>query len=130
MDVESDLDAERRIALQHRMEQIMVGIDERWERLKLIRAAQWQVPADHADLDPPHEALQLREQYREASRLATVQERKDEFRQWLSEAEDGASILEQSLRGNVDSKVAEAAFRKLTDGCPQCHARYRDTLRN
>jgi hypothetical protein len=110
--------------------QIMVGIDERWERLKLIRAAQWQVPADHADLDPPHEALQLREQYREASRLATVQERKDEFRQWLSEAEDGASILEQSLRGNVDSKVAEAAFRKLTDGCPQCHARYRDTLRN
>src|SRR5262249_16426757 len=40
----------------------MVAIDERWERLKAVRAAGWKAPVDHPDLDPPHEALQLQEQ--------------------------------------------------------------------
>jgi protein tyrosine phosphatase (PTP) superfamily phosphohydrolase (DUF442 family) len=31
--------------------QLMVEIDSRWENLKLIRAAEWKTPADHADLD-------------------------------------------------------------------------------
>jgi hypothetical protein len=106
--------------------QIMVGIDERWERVKRIRAARWQVPADHPDLDPPHEALQLREQFREASRLTATWEGKDEFRRWMSEAEEDITGLERALRGDVDPKSAEAAFRRANDACARCHAPYRD----
>src|SRR5207253_1228560 len=43
--------------------QVMVQIDERWERLKQVRAAGWKAPLAHPDLDPAHEALQLAEQY-------------------------------------------------------------------
>jgi hypothetical protein len=107
--------------------QIMVRIDERWERLKLIRTAQWQTPADHTDLDPPHEALQLREQFREASRLTGMPAGTDEFRRWISEAEGGAANLEWVLRG--DPKGAEGAFRRINDACVRCHAQYRDTPR-
>jgi protein tyrosine phosphatase (PTP) superfamily phosphohydrolase (DUF442 family) len=107
--------------------QIMVGIDERWERIKLIRAANWITPADHPDLDPPHEALQLRESYREAARLPAVQERAEEFRRWLGEADEEAARLERALRGNVDARAAESAFRKMNDACARCHTHYRDT---
>src|SRR5262245_61152211 len=41
----------------------MVRIDERWDHLKAIRTAGWSAPPNHADLDPPHEALQLQEQF-------------------------------------------------------------------
>jgi protein tyrosine phosphatase (PTP) superfamily phosphohydrolase (DUF442 family) len=114
--------------------QIMVGIDERWERLKLIRAANWKVPADYPDLDPPHEALQLREQYREASRLPAVREKTEEFRRWLSEAEDGARALEETLRAGNDrsgenARAAEEAFLKANVLCARCHARHRDVPR-
>src|SRR5260370_618850 len=46
----------------------MVEIDSRFDHLVLIAKAGWQQPADHPDLDPPHQALQFAEQYREASR--------------------------------------------------------------
>jgi protein tyrosine phosphatase (PTP) superfamily phosphohydrolase (DUF442 family) len=105
--------------------QVMVGIDERWENLKLIRAANWKVPADHADLDPPHEALQLREHFREAARLPAVQERAEEFRWWLSECEKDVADLEQALR--TADRAPESAFRKVNDACARCHIQYRDT---
>jgi protein tyrosine phosphatase (PTP) superfamily phosphohydrolase (DUF442 family) len=41
--------------------QCMVEIDGRWDKLKQIRSAGWRTPASHQDLDPAHEAMQLRE---------------------------------------------------------------------
>jgi len=48
--------------------EVMVAVDERWDRLKAVHGADWQAPPGHADLDPPHEAMQLRQQFREAKR--------------------------------------------------------------
>ncbi len=111
--------------------QLMVEVDSRWDNLKLIRAAGWKTPTGHADLDPPHEALQLVEQFREAGRLAQEQKRSEEFRRWLSAAEGKAKALEGALRvakgiPQVDRSAAEAAFRKTEAACAQCHAKYRN----
>ncbi|HJT79316.1 MAG TPA: hypothetical protein VJ739_19120, partial [Gemmataceae bacterium] len=45
----------------------MVAIDGRMDNLKLARAAGWRTPAEHPDADPPHEALQLWEHFREVA---------------------------------------------------------------
>jgi protein tyrosine phosphatase (PTP) superfamily phosphohydrolase (DUF442 family) len=110
--------------------QLMVGVDERWENVKRVKAAGWKVPPAHPDLDPPHEALQLAELYREAARLPEVNSRPEEFRQWLRDAEEGATDLERALRQGkpdraVDGAKVEAAFEKAT-ACSRCHAKYRD----
>lgn len=111
--------------------QVMVAIDETWERLKKVRSADWNVPPGHADLDPPHEALQLREHYREAGRLPDSQKRPGEFRQLLGEGEQAAKQLEATLRarkasGVVDLDLAERAFRRSAAACTRCHTKYRD----
>jgi protein tyrosine phosphatase (PTP) superfamily phosphohydrolase (DUF442 family) len=111
--------------------QVMVEIDAHLENLKRIHAAGWRTPSDHADLDPPHEALQLVEQYREAGRLKQVKGRSEEFRHWLADAEQKASELEGVLRPGVKKRevnrqAADEAFRKVVASCAQCHANYRD----
>lgn len=118
------------VAAVSALAQVMVQIDGRWENLKLVRAAGWIVPLDHPDLDPPHEALQLSEHYREAGRLEKVAHSADEFRRWLADAEEGAKELERALRKgkdkSVDRPALDEAFRKASGSCVQCHAKYRD----
>jgi hypothetical protein len=114
--------------------QVMVGVDERWDNLKLVKAAGWRVPPDHPDVDPPHEALQLLEQFREAARLPQIKKRPEDFRRWLADAEGAAEELEGALRcgmatGTVDATDAEMAFRKVEAACARCHASYRDVTR-
>lgn len=114
--------------------QVMVEIDEHWERLKEVRAAGWRAPPGHPDIDPPHEALQLAEQYREAGRLGQVKERPAEFRRRLADAEERAKALEGVLRrdqvdGTVTAPAAEEAFRRAGASCAECHAKYRDVPR-
>jgi protein tyrosine phosphatase (PTP) superfamily phosphohydrolase (DUF442 family) len=115
--------------------EVMVGVDKRWDRLKQIKAAGWRVPRNHPDLDPPHEALQLVEQYREAARLPSVRRRPEEFRRWLADAEAAARNLERALRGDndrgpVDAPAAAEAFRRLDGACVRCHGKYRDVKPN
>jgi protein tyrosine phosphatase (PTP) superfamily phosphohydrolase (DUF442 family) len=111
--------------------QIMVEIDSRWENMKLIRAAGWEVPVDHPDLDPPHEALQLAEHFREANRLKEVDKRPTQFREWLAECGRKMTKLEHVLRidkesGKRDRLAADEAFKQMDACCVQCHANYRD----
>jgi protein tyrosine phosphatase (PTP) superfamily phosphohydrolase (DUF442 family) len=113
----------------------MVDIDHRWEHLTLIKKAGWKVPKDHPDLDPPHEALQLMEHYREMARLPSVQKRPADFKVWLKEGEDAAAALEAALRKATKQKDAkfhlvEKAFEQSRKACTQCHAKYRDVPRS
>jgi hypothetical protein len=113
--------------------QIMVRVDERWDRLKQAREAEWKAPPDHPDIDPPHEALQLVEQYREALRLPQTEGRPDEFRHRLEEAEKAAEELEAALRprggGPAEPGAADAAFKAAGASCTRCHDKYRDVPR-
>ena len=108
----------------------MVHIDHHWENLTHIRKAGWKVPKDHPDLDPPHEALQLLEHYRELGRADSMRKRPADFRAWLTSAEQAARELEEVLRPadgkKFDAKGAEKAYQRSRTLCSQCHDKYRD----
>lgn len=110
----------------------MVRVDGHWDRLKAAREAGYRAPADHPDVDPPHEALQLTEQFREAARLDEVKAKGDEFLRQLATAGRDAEALGRALRayaetpGDGTRRAAEAAFTAVSRGCTNCHARHRD----
>jgi protein tyrosine phosphatase (PTP) superfamily phosphohydrolase (DUF442 family) len=106
--------------------EVMVEIDHRWDNLKLSQKSNWKTPADHPDVDPPHEALQIAEQFREAGRLDSTAQASAEFARWLKESEEAGRELEKGLRKSSERSVLDAALRKLSKSCTQCHAKYRD----
>jgi protein tyrosine phosphatase (PTP) superfamily phosphohydrolase (DUF442 family) len=111
----------------------MVKIDEHWDNLKAVEKAGFRTPQGHPDIDPPHEALLLAEQYRERSRHEDA--RGEEFARMLADAERDATALEEALRryGEAPSpaarQAAEAAFTRAGRSCSSCHVRYRDNRR-
>jgi protein tyrosine phosphatase (PTP) superfamily phosphohydrolase (DUF442 family) len=107
--------------------EIMVQIDERWGHLQALRNAGWQTPVGHADLDAPHEALQLVEQFRELARSADLPDRPAAFRALLDVATTNAQTLEKCLRRpTIDGDAVEAAFRASAAACTRCHESFRD----
>ena len=110
----------------------MVQVDGHWDRLKAIQKADFKSPADHPDLDPPHEAVQLTELFREASRLSEVRARGEAIARSLDAAERQAQSLRQALRNLAERpeepsrRAVEAAFVAVSKGCTGCHARHRD----
>jgi protein tyrosine phosphatase (PTP) superfamily phosphohydrolase (DUF442 family) len=112
--------------------ELMVQVDERWDHLKAAQQASFKAPAGHPDIDPPHEALQLAEQFREASRLAEVRTRGEAFVRTMEGAVRQATTLHETLRGHGNApspasrKEAEAALTAVARSCSTCHARYRD----
>ena len=97
----------------------MVAIDELWDHLKLAKAAGWTPPKDHPDIDPPHEAVQLAEHYREAARLPAANG------MTFAEAESAATALAAAIRAK-DTPAADAAFARAARSCTACHATHRD----
>jgi protein tyrosine phosphatase (PTP) superfamily phosphohydrolase (DUF442 family) len=110
----------------------MVQVDRSLDRLKAIREAGFRASADAPDLDPPHEALQLGEHFREACRLPEARDRGEEFHAKLEEAAGRAEALRRALRdfahqpGEPARRSAEAAFTAVSKSCTACHARHRD----
>jgi protein tyrosine phosphatase (PTP) superfamily phosphohydrolase (DUF442 family) len=105
----------------------MVKVDTHWEHLKAIQKAGWRTPADHPDLDPAHEALQVQEHFHEIGRTVDAQSRPATYRDLLSAGESGANILRETLSANpIDTKAADAAFREASVSCTSCHKGFRD----
>jgi hypothetical protein len=106
---------------------LMVAVDERWDRLKEVKAAGWKVPTGHPDVNPAHEALQLGEHYREAARLSDARKRGEEFLGLMRQAETAAGELETALRVKpVGAEAAGKAFTRSQTVCAKCHGRFRD----
>lgn len=106
---------------------LMVEVDARWDHLKLTKAAGWVAPKDHPDIDPPHEAVQLGEHYREAARLDSVERRGSGFVKILDDADAAAKELEAALRATpVDKDRAGRAFARSAAACAACHDQFRD----
>ncbi len=117
----------------------MVRIDGLYDRLQTSRAAGFRTPADHPDIDPPHEALQLAEQFREAARVGDLEQDPGDIdgravMLWrsLENAARLAKDLEHALRGegegptDADRGRAEDILSKLGARCVGCHATFRD----
>jgi hypothetical protein len=112
--------------------EMMVQVDERWDRMKAVEKAGFKSPADQPDLDPPHEALQLAELFRELVRLPETKGRGRAFLAAAEAAERDATSLEAALRAGGKGpaaetrKAAESAFVAVGKSCTSCHARHRD----
>ena len=104
---------------------LMVELDGRWDRLTLARRAGWKTPEDHPDVDPPHEAVQLWELYREAARLPQVKTKPDSFRRGLDGGERAAKQLADALAAHAPAD-ADGAFAASAKACADCHAAHRD----
>ena len=113
------------------MAEAMVSIEHTYDHLKAIQKAGWESPAGHPDLDPPHEALLLREHFRELLRTREALEEPAEFQTMLRESETDAAQLESGLRsgsdhGNLVPADVGDSFARITKNCQVCHRRFRD----
>jgi protein tyrosine phosphatase (PTP) superfamily phosphohydrolase (DUF442 family) len=110
----------------------MVRVDERWDHLKAVQKAGFKPRADQPDIDPTHEALQLLELYREASRLPESRDKGEDFMRRMSSAERLASNLHKAMGEHAEKpssrslRELEAAFVAAGASCTSCHTRHRD----
>lgn len=103
----------------------MVDVDRHFENLKLIRAAKFQTPAAHPDLNPANEAVILMEHFREAQRILTVKTKAD-LLQAFARAEEEARELEALFRTSTEPARLEKAFEAVGKSCARCHRAHRD----
>jgi protein tyrosine phosphatase (PTP) superfamily phosphohydrolase (DUF442 family) len=111
----------------------MVGVEHAHDHLKTVAAAGWKPTPEHADIEPAHEALLLREHYTELLRSEAVKAEAAGFQKLLEEGEAAALELEKALTvrkeaGYAGEPAAEipAAFKKIEANCAACHKAYRD----
>ena len=102
----------------------MVGVDGVYERLQLCGKAGWKSPSGHPDVDPPHEALRLREIFTEILRTEECKSRPEDFRRMMEATRSASERLETVLR---KGEPADAAFAALKQTCADCHKPYRNT---
>jgi protein tyrosine phosphatase (PTP) superfamily phosphohydrolase (DUF442 family) len=102
----------------------MADIDRLYDLVKLCGDAGWKTPAGHPDVEPAHQALLLKEGFREAGRQLDDTKRILIGSQ-LSAAESLSESIENSVKANKLDE-ATAAFGKLTAACKACHAKNRN----
>jgi protein tyrosine phosphatase (PTP) superfamily phosphohydrolase (DUF442 family) len=119
----------------------MVQIDRALDNLKLCEIANWRTPSDHPDLAPQHEALLLKEGFRETLRRLTLtdltltdqslsnlpdsNDYDDQFLVWMRESEQSASQLESVLKIGDAAKISKT-LATVKFQCQRCHAEYRN----
>jgi protein tyrosine phosphatase (PTP) superfamily phosphohydrolase (DUF442 family) len=102
----------------------MVAVDRHFEHLKLAQKAKWLVPAEHPDIDPAHEALQLQEHFHEAGRMEAVNDRPEDFRKMLTDSDEASKELHEILSAKPLDEAQ--AFHRIAASCTACHKAYRD----
>jgi len=101
----------------------MVSVDSGLERVQLCAASGWKKPAGHPDVDPPHEALRLREIFAELMRTDDFKARPPEFRALMEASRSASERLEGLLRTGGS---ADPAFLALKKSCADCHQKWRN----
>jgi protein tyrosine phosphatase (PTP) superfamily phosphohydrolase (DUF442 family) len=101
----------------------MVSLDGVFERLQLCATDGWRKPEGHPDVDPPHEALRLREIFAEILRTEEIRSRPAEFRALMEASRARSERLEGALR---EAGPADSAFAALKLSCTDCHRAYRN----
>jgi len=106
----------------------MVEIDLRWEHLKAVQKAGYNVPPDHPDLVPEKEAVLLTEAYRELGRVKEAQELGADFVDRLKKAEQQAASLHAFVKGGqpLRKEGADKLWAGAGQMCGSCHKKYRN----
>ncbi len=110
----------------------MVLAQSHLDRLALSQNENFRVPEKHGDINPPHEALQLREVLHEIGRMKEVQKQPAQFRAMMTGSENAAQLLEEALqewsKQNDKTYPPETLQKKwniLVQSCKGCHKVYR-----
>ena len=110
----------------------MVGVDERWDLLKAVRAAGYKPPKESPDIVPATEAVILWEHYREAQRLPETAKLGQKLIDLFKAAEGEAKEAEILLRAFAVSPTPENKakldrnFDAITKSCSTCHKDFRN----
>ena len=111
----------------------MVQIEHTHDHLKQFAGGGWRHLEKQPDLEPAHEALLLKEHYRELARTEDVQKQSAAFRQLLAESERTAESLEVLLNDWKTAGRPEPApasitktFTAASQHCATCHQKFRD----
>jgi protein tyrosine phosphatase (PTP) superfamily phosphohydrolase (DUF442 family) len=107
----------------------MVGLDAAFERLQLCQKSGWKTPAALPDVDPPHEALRLREICVEILRTEECRSRPEDFRRWMESTRAASEALEVRLRSAASADQADLALAALKQSCADCHKPCRNQAR-
>jgi protein tyrosine phosphatase (PTP) superfamily phosphohydrolase (DUF442 family) len=109
------------------MAEAMTAIEHTHDHLKTVAGAGWMPTEKHADIDPQHEALLLREHFTELLRTDETKKQPAAFRRLLEESETDAKGLEELLgSGDADQRKLDAHFARITARCTSCHKAFRD----
>jgi protein tyrosine phosphatase (PTP) superfamily phosphohydrolase (DUF442 family) len=104
----------------------MVQIDDRFTTLQQMQKADWQAPAaSEPPRLPADEALQLKELFHELRRTGATDNRRADFKAWMSAAANGSAALEAALAAG-NREQASTALGQVAGACSSCHARYRN----
>jgi cytochrome c556 len=105
----------------------MIAIEHTHDHLKIVAAAGWKPTKKHADIDPAHEALLLREHFTELLRTNDTKQQPAAFQKLLEQSEAQSKSLEDALRSPApDQKKLDAIFSHITADCAACHQQFRD----
>lgn len=106
---------------------IMVAIDETFDRLKAAKAVGWIKIPTHPDVTPHQAAAVLWEQFREHGRTGDMAKRSQDYLKLHGEAEAAALKLKEVL-GTPDSITGDKdkAFAQTSQTCAACHKQHRN----
>lgn len=107
-----------------------------YDHLMLCKEHGWRSPPNHPDIEPEHEALQLREQFHEFLRTGAAKEKDTAFKSMATATETAARSLEEALIGwkpqTVDEeppKQLNNILNRITRSCAACHTVFRNSVR-
>jgi len=105
----------------------MIEIEHVYDRLVALGANRWKRLPAQPDLDPAHEALLLKEHYRELGRSPALRQQPSAMSVLLREAERRAEALVRLLRApGGEAAAIDSAFSAVQADCRTCHERFRD----
>lgn len=100
----------------------MAKIDRHFDHLKLIQSAGWRGLAEHPDLVPSSEAVQLRELFAESTRVAESSALRDLLGRSTGLAQELEVAIQAGKNAEADKKMLDLAV-----SCKACHERHRNT---
>lgn len=110
----------------------MVSIEHIFSELRVFEKNDWHLRDEHPDLSPAHQALLLKEQFRETHR-SELKSRPHDYLKLLKSSETAAKGIEQLIRlmpASDDEKPhvvkLGALMKQLEKNCQRCHRQYRD----
>lgn len=116
------------------MVEAMGQMQSTYDHLQLCKENGWRTPADHPDVNPAHEALQLREQFHEFLRSGPAKNKDVIFKNMAQNSETAAYSLENAIREWKPETADEEPpitlnnmLNRVTRSCGGCHTVYRNS---